>query len=90
MRKTKPLGINMPLSLFIEIGGDRAKLRELLERGMKERNLYHTFGKKITYTLKVPTEMHDYFKAQAELNNMSIKDFVCDLLTGVMEHGEES
>lgn len=88
--KTKVMTIYVPLKLFVEIGGDKAKLRELLERGMKERNLYHTFDKKISYTLRVPTDMYDYFKAQAELNAMTLKDFVCDLLTGVMEHGQES
>ena len=82
--KTKVLTLNMPIELFQEINGDRTKLRELLEHGMKHRRLYPYYGTKVTYTLRVDPDMYNEFKLAAELNGVSLKDFICDLLNGGM------
>lgn len=85
---TKVLTMNMPIELFIKIKGDRTALRELLAERMKERKLVPYYGTKITYTLRVNTAMYNELKLAAELNGVSLKDFICDLLNGGM-HVEE-
>lgn len=87
--KTRVLTINMPVKLFTAIEGDRTKLRDLLQKGMVLRRLQPYYGTKITYTLRVNEEMYNEFKLAAELNGVSLKDFCCDLLNGVIEFEEE-
>ena len=86
---TKVLTINIPIKLLTTIDGNRYLLRDLLDKALKKRSLEHYYGQKITYTLRVNEQMYNEFKLGAELNDMSIKDFVCDLLNGVTDGDED-
>ena len=80
---TKVLGISMPLDVFLK-SSTNEEIRALLERALKSsRVLEYYEGRKVSYTLRVDERLYNRIKQGAELNNMSIKEFTCELLAGV-------